>query len=115
MYFCLLAWTMAWFFALGNPTGVQGEFALAFLALLAGAVYKIYVWTAEVGRETMSKVKHIKFDSSVRLIVDKEDWFFSDKRTWAEARDTFPLDQDITPKRFDLIAEGEGAPCGGEA
>ena len=55
----------------------------------------------------MSKVKHIEFDIDARIIVDKEDWFFSDKRTWAEARDTFPLDQDITPRRFDLIAEAK--------
>ena len=54
----------------------------------------------------MNKVKHLKFEGA-RIIVDKEDWFFSEKRTWAEARDTFPLDQDITPKRFDLIAEAK--------
>ena len=55
----------------------------------------------------MSKVKHIEFDIDARIMVDKREYFFSDKRTWAEARDTFPLDQDITPRRFDLVAEAK--------
>ena len=50
-YFLLLAWTLAWFFALGNPSGVQGEFAIAVLSGLGVAVYKFYTWNPKQGGE----------------------------------------------------------------
>ena len=43
-YLAFLGWTLHWFFGLGNPSGVQGEFAMAILALMGAAVYKIFIW-----------------------------------------------------------------------
>lgn len=41
-----------------------------------------------------------------RVIFDKSKWFFSEDRTWKEARDTVPLDSETTPKRYDIVSEG---------
>ena len=42
-YLAFLGYTLHWFYNLEEPSGIQAEFAIAFLALMGAAVYKIFV------------------------------------------------------------------------